>query len=53
MNSIGKITIQFHMEEQSFARALYSRWDSFFYTCIEKVLDRVISNHCPVTNLPE
>ncbi|MCC8143675.1 MAG: hypothetical protein LIO97_07105 [Tannerellaceae bacterium] len=53
MHTIGKVTVRFQMQDKSFARVLYSRWDTFFYNCIEKVLDRVINQNSPVTDMPE
>lgn len=44
MNAIGKITFDFHMQNEAFARDLYARWDHFFALGFEQVAAEVFSD---------
>lgn len=43
MNAIGKITFDFNMQDETFARDLYARWDNFFALNFEQVAAEVFS----------
>lgn len=43
MNAIGKITFDFNMQDETFARDLYARWDNFFALNFERVAAEVFS----------
>ncbi|WP_233587461.1 MULTISPECIES: contractile injection system tape measure protein [Parabacteroides] len=43
MIAIGKVTFDFNMEDESYARQLYGRWDTFSRTSFEQVVDDVLS----------
>ena len=45
MNRIGCIQFDFQMQNESFARELYSRWDLFFSKHIESVTDEVVGRY--------
>lgn len=44
MITIGKVTFDFNMEDESYARQLYGRWDTFSRTSFEQVADDVLSH---------
>lgn len=43
MITIGKVTFDFNMEDESYACQLYGRWDTFCRTSFEQVVDSVLS----------
>ena len=43
MITIGQVTFDFNMEDESYARQLYGRWDTFSRTSFEQVVDDVLS----------
>ena len=45
MNSIECLKFDFRMENEAFARALYSRWDNFFARNVERIADAVLSKY--------
>jgi len=45
MNTIGKITFDFNMENEQFARSLYARWDTFFAINFERIVDRLLMKY--------
>lgn len=45
MITIGRTQFDFQMENQSFAQALYGRWDDFCRVSFEKVVDDVLSRY--------
>jgi hypothetical protein len=42
MNTIGSIKFDFRMQNESFARNFYTRWDSFFEQNVERVANEVL-----------
>lgn len=43
MIAIEQIRLDFRMEKEAFARELYGRWNDFFRTSVEKVMDDTLS----------
>ena len=43
MVTINKVSFEFYMEGEPFARALYGNWDSFCGVAFETTTDRVLS----------
>lgn len=48
MNQITLLKFDFTMQNEDFARSLYGRWDSFFASCFEQVVDKVLTLYSPL-----
>jgi hypothetical protein len=45
MNTIERLTFDFRMDNEAFARALYGRWERFFAQNVERIADAVLAKH--------
>lgn len=45
MNQIGTVKFDFSMQNEEFARELYSRWDKFFMQNFEQIADELLTRH--------